>query len=35
VGFIESERVRAILPAAMLLVSMLLFVGACTDDEKN
>jgi hypothetical protein len=35
VGFIESERVRAILPAAMLLVVVLFFVGACTDDEKN
>jgi hypothetical protein len=35
VGFIESERVRAILPAAALLVVALSFVGACTDDEKN
>jgi hypothetical protein len=35
VGFIESERVRAILPAATLLVVVLFFVGACTDDEKN
>jgi hypothetical protein len=35
VGSIESERVRAILPAATLLVVVLFFVGACTDDEKN
>ncbi|CAN5876146.1 hypothetical protein BH18ACT11_BH18ACT11_26070 [soil metagenome] len=30
-----SERGRAILPAAMLLLAMLLFVGACTDDSKK
>jgi hypothetical protein len=35
VGSIESERVRAVLPAAMLLVVVLFFVGACSDDEKN
>ena len=34
-GFIESEKVRAILPAAALLVVALFFVGACTDDGKN
>ncbi|MBA2712183.1 MAG: hypothetical protein H0U55_01320 [Rubrobacteraceae bacterium] len=30
-----SERGRAILPAAMLLLAVLLFVGACTEDSKN
>jgi hypothetical protein len=35
VGFIESERVRAIVPASMLLLVVLLFVGACSDDEKT
>jgi hypothetical protein len=35
VGFVESERVRAILRAAMLLLIVLLFVGACSDDEKK
>jgi hypothetical protein len=35
VGFVESERVRAILRAAMLLLIVLLFVGACSNDEKK
>jgi hypothetical protein len=35
VDSIQSERVRAILPAATLLVIALFFVGACSDDEKN
>ena len=34
VGSFDTERVRAILPAAMILFIVLLFVGACSD-EKN
>jgi hypothetical protein len=34
VGSFDTERVCAILPAAMLLFIVLLFVGACSD-EKN
>jgi hypothetical protein len=30
----ESERVRIIMPAAMLLI-VLLFLGACSDEAKN
>jgi hypothetical protein len=35
VGSFESERVRAIVPAAMLLLAVLLLVGACSDETKN
>ena len=35
VGSFETERVRAIVPAAMLLLAVLLFVGACSDETKN
>ena len=37
VGLFKSERIRMILPAAMLLLAMLLFLGACTDtpDKKQ
>jgi hypothetical protein len=35
VGSIGSEKVRAILPAATLLVVVLFFVGACTDGDKD
>jgi hypothetical protein len=35
VGSSESERVRAIVPAAMLLLAVLLFVGACFDETSN
>jgi hypothetical protein len=35
VGSFESERVRAIVPAAMLLLIVLLFAGACSDKTKN
>ena len=35
VGSFESERVRAIVPVAMLLLAVLLFVGACSDETKN
>src|SRR5215204_1554972 len=31
VGPFKSERMRTIVPAAMLLLAMLLFVGACSD----
>jgi hypothetical protein len=34
VGSFESERVRAIVPAAMLL-AVLLFVGACSDETRR
>ena len=34
-GFVQSEKVRTIVPAAMLLLVVLLFMGACSDDEKN
>jgi hypothetical protein len=34
VGFFETERVRAIVPAAMLL-AVLLFVGGCSDETQN
>jgi len=35
VGSFESERVRAIVPAAMLLLAVLLFVGACSDETRR
>jgi hypothetical protein len=35
VGSFEIERVRAIVPAAMLLLAVLLFVGACSDETRN
>ena len=35
VGSFESERVRAIVPAAMLLLAVLLLVGACSDESRN
>jgi hypothetical protein len=37
VGLFSSERIRVIVPAAMLLLAMLLFVVACTDgpDKKH
>ena len=35
VGSFETERVRAIVPVAMLLLAVLLFVGACSDEGKN
>ena len=35
VGSFETERVRAIVPVAMLLLAVLLFVGACSDEIKN
>jgi hypothetical protein len=35
VGFVQSEKVRTIVPAAMLLLVVLLFMGACSDDGKN
>ena len=31
----KSESMRTIVPAAMLLLAMLLFVGACSDDTKS
>jgi hypothetical protein len=35
VSSFETERVRAIVPAAMLLLAVLLFVGACSDETRN
>jgi hypothetical protein len=35
VGSFETERVRAIVPAAMLLLAMLLLLGACSDETRN
>jgi hypothetical protein len=35
VGFSETERARAIVPAAMLLLAVLLFVAACSDKTSN
>ena len=35
VGSFETERVRAIVPAAMLLLAVLLLVGACSDETRN
>jgi hypothetical protein len=35
VGSFETERVRAIVAVAMLLLAVLLFVGACSDVIKN
>jgi hypothetical protein len=35
VGSFETERVRAIVPAAMLLLAVLLFVGACSDETRR
>jgi hypothetical protein len=31
----DTERVRAIVPMAMLLLAVLLFVGACSDETRN
>ena len=35
VGSFDAERVRASVPAAMLLLTVLLFVGACSEETKN
>jgi len=35
VGSFEIERVRAIVPAAMLLLAVLLLLGACSDETRN
>src|SRR5215203_1279361 len=35
VGSFETERVRAIVPAAMLLLAVLLFVGACSAETRR
>jgi hypothetical protein len=35
VGSFETERMRLIVPAAMLLFAVLLFVGACSDETRN
>ena len=35
VGSFETARVRAIVPAAMLLLAVLLLVGACSDESRN
>jgi hypothetical protein len=35
VGSFETERVRAIVPAAMLLIAVLLLVGACSGETSN
>jgi hypothetical protein len=35
VGSFETERVRAIVPAAMLLLAVLLFAGACSDETRK
>src|SRR5215213_11015192 len=35
VGSFDTERVRATVPAAMLLLAVLLLVGACSDETKN
>jgi hypothetical protein len=35
VGSFETERVRAIVPAAMLLLAVGLFVGACSDETRR
>jgi len=35
VGSFETARVRAIVPAAMLLLAVLLLVGACSDETRN
>jgi hypothetical protein len=35
VGSFETERVRAIVPAAMLLLAVLLFVGACSNETRR
>ncbi|HZB10432.1 MAG TPA: hypothetical protein VE525_15125 [Rubrobacter sp.] len=34
-GSFETARVRAIVPAAMLLLAVLLLVGACSDESRN
>ena len=34
-GSFETERVRAIVPAAMLLLAVLFLVGACSDETRN
>ena len=35
VGSFETERVRAIVPAVMLLLAVLLLLGACSDETRN
>ena len=35
VGSFDTERVRAIVPAAILLLTVLLFIGACSEETKN
>ena len=35
VGFFEAERVRAIVPVAISLLAVLVFVGACSDETRN
>jgi hypothetical protein len=35
VDFFETERVRAIMPAAMLILAVLLFVAACSDETRK
>jgi hypothetical protein len=35
VGSFDTERVRAIVPVAMLLLIVLLFVGACSEETKK
>src|SRR5215210_5015986 len=35
VGSLETERVRALVPAAMLLLTVLLLVGACSDETRR
>jgi hypothetical protein len=35
VGSFETERVRAMVLAAMLLLAVLLLVGACSDETRN
>jgi hypothetical protein len=35
VGSFETERVRAIVPAAMLLLAVMFFLGACSDETRK
>jgi hypothetical protein len=35
VGSFETERVRAIVPAAMLLLAVMFFFGACSDETRK
>jgi hypothetical protein len=35
VGSFETERVRVIVPAAMLLLAVMFFVGACSDETRK